>query len=154
MAEPNFTPKPGQVDYSDIRYSPVVNCVVRLGDYVLLQQRSPEMRLYPSYWNGISGFLDTNGSVEEKALEELSEEAGITKHQVQSLVRGQVLIQEAPEYHKTWIVFPVLATLKSKIKPQLNWEATSLEWVKKDQLAAYNLLPGFAEVLQTFSLHL
>ncbi|HEY4161329.1 MAG TPA: hypothetical protein VGM08_04680, partial [Candidatus Saccharimonadales bacterium] len=65
MAEPKFVPKPGQVDYTNIRYAPVINTVITNSGKVLLVQRSPGMRLYPGYWSGMSGFLDDNRSIEE-----------------------------------------------------------------------------------------
>lgn len=38
MQEPKFVPKPGQTDYSNIRYAPVINCVLKHGDMILLVQ--------------------------------------------------------------------------------------------------------------------
>ena len=75
--EKKFTPKPGQVDYTNIRRAPVINCVLRYGDKILLVKRSAELRLYPNYWNGISGFLDDDRSVLEKVKDEIREETGI-----------------------------------------------------------------------------
>ena len=46
MAQPKFIPRPGQVDYTNIRYAPVVNTIVVHSGKVLLVQRSSEMRLY------------------------------------------------------------------------------------------------------------
>ncbi len=148
--EPKFVPKPGQVDYTNIRYCPVVNCVVRFGDEILLQQRAQHLRLYPGFWSGISGFLDTNDSIEAKVYEELAEEAGINKQSVKQIKVGQVLVQEAPGYGKTWIVFPVLVTLKSKLEPKLNWEAAGMQWVPIKAAEQRELLPGFEAVLATF----
>lgn len=72
MKEPKSTPKPGQVDYTNIRYAPVVNIVVTHAGKILLVQRSKNMRLYPGFWNGVSGFLDYAKSIWEKVREELS----------------------------------------------------------------------------------
>jgi len=55
------------------------------------------MRLYPNYWNGISGFLDDNKSVTEKALCELEEELRIPADAVKELRRAQVLVQESEQ---------------------------------------------------------
>ena len=43
-AEPVFVPRPGQVDYTHIRYAPVLNAVVVCLGKVLLLQRSSGMR--------------------------------------------------------------------------------------------------------------
>jgi hypothetical protein len=65
--EPEFVPRPGQVDYAHIRYAPVLNAVVVCRGKVLLLQRSSGMRNYPNHWCGISGYLDDDRSVEDKA---------------------------------------------------------------------------------------
>ena len=49
------------------------------GKYLVVE-RSMNMRLYPGYWNGISGFLDDNRSLEEKITDEIKEELGIERH--------------------------------------------------------------------------
>jgi NADH pyrophosphatase NudC (nudix superfamily) len=149
MSEPKFTPKPGQVNYSNIRYAPVVNTVVKSGGKVLLVQRSSGMRLYPNYWNGISGFLDDARSIEEKVAEELHEELGIEKDMIVSLTRGQPLLQEAPENNKTWLVIPVLAKVTAK-EFKLNWEAQAGQWFTPGEIKNLNLLPGFIDVINQF----
>lgn len=77
MSKPKFKPKPGQVDFTNIRWAPVINCVVKHQDKILLVKRSKELNLYPGYWNGISGFLDDQRSLTEKVEEEIKEELGI-----------------------------------------------------------------------------
>ena len=59
-----FHPKPGQIDFTHIKRVPVVNCVLRYEGKFLIVQRSEEIRYYPEYWNGISGFLDDGRSIE------------------------------------------------------------------------------------------
>ena len=149
MVEPKFVPKSGQVDYTSIRYAPVVNIVVAQGSKVLLVQRSSGMRLYPGCWNGVSGFLDDNRSIEEKVTQELSEELGITSDAIESIERGQVLLQEAPEYHKTWLVVPVLARTNAT-DFRLDWEAQRAKWYMPAQIRELDLLPGFEAVIKQF----
>lgn len=146
MAEPKFVPKEGQVDYTNIRYAPVINCVVKYQQKILLVQRSKDMRLYPGYWNGVSGFLDTDESVEEKAHEELEEELGIAAKDIVSINRGKVIVQEGEEYNKTWIIFPVLVEVKTT-KITLDWEASDHKWLMPEEAKQLNLMPGFDEVL-------
>jgi NADH pyrophosphatase NudC (nudix superfamily) len=71
MAEPKFIPKPGQIDYTNIRYAPTINCIVKYQDEFLLLQRSSDLHFYPGYWNGLSGFLDDHKDIEYKVKEEL-----------------------------------------------------------------------------------
>ena len=145
--EPPFTPEPGQVDYSHIRYCPVINCVLQYDGKILVIQRNKNMRFYPGFWNGLSGFLDDHKSIEEKVYEEIKEETGLSANDVLSITRGQVLVQEEPEYGKTWLIFPVRVLVKHKAI-KLDWEADSHKWVSLEEAKQLELLPGFSEVLQ------
>src|SRR3989338_5311349 len=93
-----FTPKPGQIDYTHIKRRPVINCVVKCGEKILIVKRSEKLNFYPGYWNGISGFLDDGKSVAEKAREEVREEAGIEEGDILSVSEGAVFEQEEPQY--------------------------------------------------------
>lgn len=145
-AEPTFKPKDGQVDFTNIRYAPVINCVVRHKDTILIVQRNPKMRLYPNFWNGISGFLDDGRSIEEKVKDELREELGIEASDISSIHHGQVFDQEEEKYNKTWIVHPILVDVKTD-KIKLDWEAQNYKWIKVEEAKTYDLLPGFDRVL-------
>jgi ADP-ribose pyrophosphatase YjhB (NUDIX family) len=146
-----FKPREGQVDYTNIRWAPVVNCVVKHGDKILLLKRSCRLKFYPGYWNGISGFLDDNRSLEEKVKEELKEEIGIEEGDITSFKFCGVFNQEAPEHKKTWIVHAVLVEVKSDaVKP--NWEAEDYRWVKISETRQYKLLPGLEKVLAAVAL--
>lgn len=108
------------------------------------------MRLYPKYWNGISGFLDDDKSREEKVKEELYEELSISNDDIVSIRFGEVFDQEAPEYKKTWIVHPALVVVKTD-RITLDWEAQRYEWIMPDEVSNYKLLPGFDTVVERVS---
>lgn len=152
MKEKKFKPKPGQVDFTNIRWAPVINCVLKYKNNILIVQRSAEMRLYPSYWNGISGFLDDNKSLEEKVSQELKEETGLSKDNIISIEYGQIFEQDEPKYNKTWIVHPILVTVNTD-NIELDWEAKTFQWIKPNEAFKLNLLPGFDKVLEAFFTH-
>lgn len=147
--QPKFKPRPGQVDFTNVRYCPVINCIVKYKSKILVVQRSAHMRLYPNYWNGISGFLDDKRSLEEKVRDELREELGIKQRYIVSIRLGQIFDQEAPKYQKTWIVHPVLVTVSTD-QITLNWEAQNYRWLRPKEVITYQLLPGFDQVLKSF----
>jgi 8-oxo-dGTP pyrophosphatase MutT (NUDIX family) len=148
-AEPVFVPRPGQVDYTQIRYAPVLNAVVVCRGKVLLLQRSSGMRSYPNHWCGVSGYLDDDRPVEDKARQEMLEEVGITTSEILSMERGTVLLQEAPEYGKSWLVVPVLVRVRDE-RYRLDWESRAAGWFS--MLTAMNLplLPGFDAVIAQY----
>ncbi|MGZ6004653.1 MAG: NUDIX domain-containing protein [Candidatus Saccharimonadales bacterium] len=147
-SELKFVPKDGQVDFSNARYSPVINCVVEHDGKILLVKRSKNLRLYPGLWNGVSGFLDDKLSIADKAAEELREELGLAADKIQKIDVGPVLVQEAADIQRTWIVFPV-HVLVSTDKFKLDREASEAKWLTLAEARKLNLLPGFPEVLDT-----
>ncbi len=105
------------------------------------------MRLYPAVWNGISGFLDDMKTIQEKVTEELSEELGIPASAIVSIRPGPVLVQEAPEYNKVWLVTPVLAEIATT-EIKLDWETSEYRWVTKEEAFKLELMPGYGKVME------
>ena len=145
-----FKPKPGQVDFTKACWAPVINCVLKYKDRILVVQRSPELNFYPSYWNGISGFLDDQRSWTEKVEDELREELGITKDKIKKICLGEIFDQEESKYKKTWIVHPVLVEVKTD-QVKLDWEARNFKWTTLSEIKKLKLLPGFDQVLRRLS---
>jgi len=109
------------------------------------------MRLYPGYWNGIGGFLDDGKTLAEKVKEELHEELGIKSKDIISLKFGRLFDLEEPKYKKVWLIYPVVARVKSD-KIHLDWEAEAYCWIKPKEAKKFRLAPGFREVLKKLNL--
>jgi NADH pyrophosphatase NudC (nudix superfamily) len=148
MAEEKFVPKGDQIDFTNARYCPVINCVIEHDGKILLVKRSKNLRFYPEYWNGISGFLDDSKSIEEKVQEELREELNIESDKIQKISGGPILVQEALDYKKTWIVFPAHVIISTD-KYKLDREASEAKWLALSEVWSKKLLPGFDEVLSS-----
>lgn len=151
MKKSTFKPKQGQVDYTNARWAPVINCVLKYKDKILVVERSKKLNFYPGYWNGISGFLDDQRSLNEKVYDELKEELGISKTNIKKIKLGEIFDQDEPKYKKTWIVHPVLVDVKTD-KIKLDWEARNYKWILLREAKKLKLLPGFDEVLSRLSL--
>ncbi len=147
--EPVFVPRPGQVDYTHVRYAPVLNAVVVCRGRVLLLQRSSGMRSHPNHWCGISGYLDDARSVEDKARQEMLEEVGITADRILGMRRGTVLLQEAPDHGKSWLVVPVLVRVRDR-RYRLDWESQAAGWFSMTGASGLPLLPGFDAVIAQY----
>lgn len=150
MDKTPFKPKPGQVDFTDVRWAPVINCVLRHAGRLLVVQRSEGLDYYPGYWTGISGFLDDHRSLEEKVADEIGEELGMPRNMIESVRLGEIFDQEEPQYRKTWIVHPVLVEVGTD-EVRLDWEARHYQWLSLVDIKKLNLLPGFDEVLEKLS---
>jgi|GEM_PF-231820 len=143
-----FRPKPGQIDFTNITRVPVINCVVRYNGKILLVKRSGGMKFYPNYWNGISGFLDDDQTIEEKVLEELNEELGINEDNINSMKKGSIIEYEDSAYKKTWLIRPVLVDVNTD-NIKIDWEAREFKWVLPEELKNFELLPGFDKVVES-----
>ena len=141
-----FIPKPGQVDFTNIRWCPVINCICFYGDEFLLLKRSATMRLYPGYYNGVAGFIDDDKSLNEKVYEELREEIGVTQKDVVSIELRGVFTQDAPEIGKTWVVHAIKVQLAHNTIVT-DWESESYIWTNKEEVKNLFVLPGLPQVL-------
>ncbi len=146
MIEPVFKAKPGQIDYTHARIAPVINCVVRHKNKILLVQRSSGMKFYPSLWNGISGFLDDERSVEQKTKDEIHEELGIREKDIIKIYEGRIFNAEDQKHNKTWVVHPVLVDVKTD-RVVLDWEAQDYKWINPGDINQFELLPCFEDVV-------
>lgn len=151
MEKPLFKPKPGQIDYTEARWAPVINCVLRYKNKYLLVQRSEKHDFHPGYWSGISGFLDDQRNLDQKVSEEIEEELGIPKSKITKIRLGEIFDQEEPEYKKIWIVHPVLVEVETD-KIKLDWEAKNYKWLTLQEIMEMKLSPGFDEVLKRLSI--
>lgn len=147
MKKSKFKPKPGQVDFTHARYAPVINCVLKFQNKILLVQRSRKLNFYPGYWNGVSGFLDDKKTIKQKIEEELKEELGMGGKNIGKIKMGEIFHQEEKKYRKTWIVHPILVEAKTD-KVKLDWEAEDYRWMKIGEVKNMKLMPGFDQVLK------
>jgi ADP-ribose pyrophosphatase YjhB (NUDIX family) len=146
----NFKLKPGQTDYTNIHWAPVINCVVKHKNKILLVQRSTEVNFYPGYWNGISGFLDDDKGLKEKVKEELREELGLLPKDIISIRLAEIFDRDDRKCKKTWIVHPVMVRVKTD-KIVLDSEAKQYVWASIREAKELKLLPGFDIVLEKVS---
>lgn len=147
MQKSEFKPKLGQVDYTNIRRAPVINCVVKYRDKILIVKRNQKMKFYPNLWNGISGFLDDGKTIEQKAREEIKEELGLEEKNILKIKQGKTFEIDEPRYSKTWIVHPILAEVDTD-EIRLDWEARDYKWLKVNETKNLPFVLGFDDVLE------
>lgn len=150
MKKSVFKPRKGQTDFTNLRFAPVINCVLRHQNKFLVVKRSKKLNFYPGYWSGISGFLDDNKTLKEKVIAEIKEELGIPKDKITKIKLAGIFHQEEPTYKKVWIVHPVLVDVKTTTV-KLDWEAKEFTWLTIPEIKKLKLLPGFSKVLKKLS---
>ncbi len=144
-----FKPKPGQTDYTNMRWAPVVSCIVKHNDKILIVKRSRDIKLYPGLWNGIGGFLDDKKSLEGKIKEELEEETGIKENEIISIKAGEIFDLDDPAIGKTWIIHPAFVEVSTDMIV-LDWEAEEYRWIDPDELKDFKAVAGFTKIVKNF----
>ena len=109
------------------------------GAAVLLQHRAPWSH-QGGTWGLPGGARDSHETVEEAAVREANEEAGLTADRL--TVRTTVVTATAPG--SDWTYTTVIADAPEQLVTVPNRESAELRWVAEEQVADLPLHPGFA----------
>ncbi|MDP1883992.1 MAG: NUDIX domain-containing protein [Candidatus Moranbacteria bacterium] len=142
----------GRIDYSTSASAPVIIIFVKVGEELLLLRRSRKVSNYQGKWSASAGFLDDEGPIQEKVMDELIAELGVAKEQLQKLIT-EIKIREYYEFKdektgKTWLKTPVLVELREKPVVNLDWEHDDYCWVRSEELANFDTVIDLAHTLE------
>jgi 8-oxo-dGTP diphosphatase len=144
----------------------VVTCfLLRRGedtDEVLLLRRSGRVGTYRGRWAGVSGYLEAPSALEQ-AYREIEDEVGLGPGDVRLVAEGEPLIVPDESIDTRWTVHPFLFEMVTeggepgegagdlKVAPtgllRLDWEHTESRWVRPQDVAGLETVPGLAEAL-------
>jgi 8-oxo-dGTP diphosphatase len=110
------------------------------GASVLLQHRAPWSH-QGGTWSLPGGARDSHETVEQAAVREAHEEAGLTSDQL--VVRLQVVTSRPNG--ADWTYTTVIADAPEQLRTVPNRESSELRWVAEDEVADLPLHPGFAD---------
>jgi 8-oxo-dGTP diphosphatase len=109
---------------------------------VLLQHRAAWSH-QGGTWGLPGGARDSHETVEQAAVREAHEEAGLSAHQL--TVRTSVVTAEVPgDDGPAWTYTTVIADASTQVTTVPNRESSELRWVAEDEVTALPLHPGFA----------
>jgi 8-oxo-dGTP diphosphatase len=108
---------------------------------VLLQHRA-EWSHQGGTWGLPGGARDSHETVEEAAIREAHEEAGLTEDQL--TVRAKVVTKEVFGTDAYWSYTTVIADAPQQLPTTPNRESAELRWVAEEEVADLPLHPGFA----------
>jgi len=106
---------------------------------VLLQHRAPWSH-QGGTWGLPGGARDSHETVEQAAVREAQEEAGLSADQL--VVRREVVTFEP--HGVSWTYTTVIADAPEPLHTVPNRESSELRWVPEDEVADMPLHPGFA----------
>lgn len=131
----------GRTDYSNAKKAPVTTVVLECKGKILILKRSSKVTGYSNTWNFVSGYLDEDKEVKEKAVEEVQEETGISKKIVSEIKEGEPYEFTDEELERTWVVFPIALDLEKKPEVELDWEHTEFKWIHPSRLSEFDTVP-------------
>lgn len=138
----------GRIDYSNSDKALVLTCFIKYQDEILLLQRSDKVGTYRRMWNSVAGYIDEAVPIEEKVMEELGEELGITKDMLKNLKIGETYQFYDADINKTWITVPCLAELHEKPEIKLDWEHIDYKWISPEELPKFATVPNLDKSLK------
>ena len=120
----------------------VVTCFLENKDKILLLCRSGQVGSYTQRWAGVSGYIEPGCSPLEQALQELSEEARLSKDDVKLLKEGLPLEVIDETLDKIWVVHPFRFQVDTPEKIQIDWEHSECRWIEPEEIQNYSTVPG------------
>lgn len=139
----------GRIDYHNSKDSAVINIFVFYNKKLLLLKRSTRVGNYRGRWNVVAGYLDELKPLEEKALEELKEETGISEDQINKITPLPCFKIDDKEIDKIFHCFPVLVELKNKPEVKLDWEHTEYRWIEPKKIKKFEIVYGLDKILDS-----
>ncbi len=120
----------------------VVTCFLENKDKILLLCRSGQVGSYTQRWAGVSGYIEPGCNPLEQALQELNEEARLSKDDVKLLKEGLPLKVTDEILGKIWVVHPFRFQVDTPEKIQIDWEHSECRWIEPEEIKNYNTVPG------------
>ena len=127
-----------------MEYRHVVTSFLQRGQLILLLRRSSQVDTYIGRWGAVSGSLERNEDLHQRAELEISEETALASKDITLVRAGELLRVYDQEKNIVWIVHPFLfAVLKSTIK--INWEHSEYKWIEPAELTNFETVPRLRE---------
>ena len=115
---------------------------------VLILRRSDKVRTMKHKWAGISGYIEGNENVLERAYKEICEETGFSSKEIELVKTAEPLEVPDKELDTLWIVHPHLfKTMRTAVK--LDWEHDQYRWIEPAEITNHDTVPMLKETLQS-----
>ena len=136
-----------RIDYTNSKIAPVLICFVKYKDKFLLLKRSDKVLAYKNLWSVLAGFIDDEKTIEDKIIEEITEELGLKKEDVKKITRGDIYTFKDEKIDRDWIRnLYVVEISTDNIK--LDWEHVDYKWISSEEINNFEITPGLAMDLE------
>jgi ADP-ribose pyrophosphatase YjhB (NUDIX family) len=129
----------------DYRYT-AVSCVLENRGQILLLKRSQAVKTNKGKWSTVSGRVEHRWTAADTALEEIRAETGLERRSLGLIRRGRPIYVRPTGTHLTKVVPFLFRVTRRTIR--LNQEHTAAVWVRPEEVATYDTVPRFADLLR------
>lgn len=127
----------------DVRH--VVTCFLEHDDKIALFKRSRQVGTYKERWAGISGYIEAKNTPLDQAFQEMKEEAGLNRDDVQLISEGKPLEVIDTEMGRKWVVHPFRFIIMRPEGITIDWENTEVRWINPAEISRYETVPKLRE---------
>ncbi len=113
---------------------------------LLLLRRSDRVSTYQGLWASVSGYLESESSL-ERAYREIEEEVGLDRSDVRLLAQGEPLVAFDETIDTRWTVHPFLFEVLRPERVRLDWEHVESRWVRIEEMGSLETVPRLEEAL-------
>ncbi len=108
------------------------------GTKVLMFKRSKDSSMFPSYWIGPGGHVDSDEDFLKAAVREVYEETGV-KVTPNNIKLKAIAIHRRPNREETWIL-PIFLTNIDKYQDLIHSTEGNAEWIEKEELLKMDMI--------------
>jgi len=107
------------------------------------------VRAYQNIWNTVAGYVDEIAPIKDKILEELQEELGISKEDInkKDIKIGEIYEFTDTEINKIWVIIPCLVAFGKCPIIKLDWEHTDYKWINPEEINDFSIVPNLEKSL-------
>ena len=126
----------------------VVTSFLEYDNKILILRRSQAVGTYQGKWAGVSGYIEEGNTSFEQSLEEIREETGLSRLDVELIKEGDVLEVVDEDLGRKWIVHPYRFRVKNPTGVRIDWEHQEAKWISPEDLVKYSTVPKLKEAWQ------
>lgn len=123
----------------------VVTCFLEHEGKIAIFKRSRQVGTYKERWSGISGYIEEGNSPSDQAFQEMREETGLDRKDVQLVTEGSPLEVVDMQMGRKWVVYPFRFKIMSPGKIVIDWENTEIRWIDPDNIDEYETVPKLSD---------
>jgi 8-oxo-dGTP pyrophosphatase MutT (NUDIX family) len=130
---------------SEKRIRPVISCLLKNKDEILILKRSCQVGSFQGYWSCISGYMEKEEDPLETAYREVFEETKIPKEEISNHFLDGPFYSEAEDvvFEAHWVL------METKIKRiVLDWEHESCQWINSKKIPDVKVVPWLPTLIK------